>query len=307
MRLYCKGGFMLHIGCHLSSSKGYVAMGKEALSIGADTFAFFTRNPRGGAAKPLDEDDVAAFNTLAAENHFAPLVAHAPYTLNPCAAKPELRTYAFDVMLDDLRRLSKTPGNCYNFHPGSHVQQGEEKGIELTADLLARVMAEAYALHTTVLVETMAGKGSEIGKSFSQVQEILSRAQEQYERLVESKPDALPFSDIVGVCLDTCHVWDGGYDIASRLEDVISEFDRTVGLCRLHAVHLNDSMNPLGAHKDRHEKIGRGHIGLDALSAVTNHASLRNLPFILETPYDAADQHEGYRTEIALMRSLFRQ
>lgn len=303
---------MLRIGCHLSSSKGYLAMGQEAVAMGADTFAFFTRNPRGGAAKPLDFQDIAAFNSFCAEHQIASLVAHAPYTLNPCAAKPELRVYAYETMLDDLLRLSYTPGNFYNFHPGSHVQQGSGEGIRLTAECIANVCAAEQgiienksfqspcAAKTVILIETMAGKGSEIGKTFEEVQLILARSEELYAAAAAGTPGAQDFSSLVGVCLDTCHVWDGGYDV-SRIDDVAGAFDRAVGLGRLKAVHLNDSMNPLGAHKDRHQKIGEGFIGLESLVSVINCPQFKGLPFILETP----NEFEGYKKEIEILRSRY--
>ena len=274
---------MLHIGCHLSSSKGYAHMGKEALSIGADTFQFFTRNPRGGSAKALDVSDMEALRALMEEHHFAPIVAHAPYTLNASAADEGLRRFARETMADDLMRLSYLPGSLYNFHPGSHVKQGSERGIELIAEALNEVLRPEQT--TTVLLETMAGKGSEVGRTFEELRAII---------------DAVDLKDHLGVCLDTCHVWDGGYDIMGNLDGVLAEFDRVIGVGRLKAIHLNDSMNPLGAHKDRHAKIGEGCIGTAALSAVTNHPLLRNLPFCLETPNDLS----GYTAEIALMRSL---
>lgn len=283
---------MLNIGCHLSSSKGFSAMGEEALDLNADTFAFFTRNPRGGAVKPLDLDDVSAFAAFAKEHSFAKLVAHAPYTMNPCAADPHLREYAFDMMIDDLKRLEHLPGNYYNFHPGSHVQQGAEAGIRLTAQMIADVAAKAEenkTLSTMILVETMAGKGSEIGRTFEEVRAILDQADDLAGRSLSS---------FCGVCMDTCHIWDGGYDIVNDLDGVISKFDSTVGLSRLKAVHLNDSMNPLGAHKDRHQKIGEGYIGFEALSRVINHPALRDKPFILETP----NEHDGYKAEIERLR-----
>lgn len=274
---------MLHIGCHLSSSKGYAHMGEEALSIGADTFQFFTRNPRGGSAKPLDTADLAALAALMAERHFAPIVAHAPYTLNACAATEHLRAFARETMADDLARLDHLPGNYYNFHPGSHVKQGADVGIELIAEALNAVLRPDQK--TTVLLETMAGKGSEVGRNFEELRAIIDRVED---------------TSHLGVCLDTCHIWDGGYDIAGNLDGVLEEFDRVIGLERLKAIHLNDSMNPLGSHKDRHAKIGEGHIGTAALSAVTNHPALRDLPFCLETPNDI----QGYAAEIALLRSL---
>lgn len=276
---------MLHIGCHLSSSKGYAHMGKEALSIGADTFQFFTRNPRGGTAKPLNTEDLEALRRLLEEHGFAKIIAHAPYTLNACAADEGLRDFARRTMADDLMRMEYLPGNYYNFHPGSHVKQGAEEGVRKIAEILNQVLQPGQ--HTTVLLETMAGKGSEVGRSFEELRAILDRVEQ---------------SDRMGVCLDTCHVWDAGYNIAEDLDGVLEEFDRVVGLERLKAVHLNDSMNPLGAHKDRHAKIGEGCIGTVVLSAVTNHPLLRDLPFCLETPNDLS----GYAEEIALLRDLHR-
>lgn len=272
---------MQRIGCHLSSSKGFLHMGEEAVSIGANTFQFFTRNPRGGAAKPLDAADLAAYRAFAAEHGIGPIIAHAPYTLNACAADEGLRTFARETMLDDLRRLTHLPGNFYNFHPGSHVKQGTEAGIDLIAETLNAVLPEAG--ETTVLLETMAGKGSEVGSRFEELCAVIDRV-ERPERL--------------GVCLDTCHVFDAGYDIVNNLEGVLAEFDRIIGLKRLCAVHLNDSMNPIGSHKDRHACLGAGHIGLPALLAVVNHPALCGLPAALETPNDLS----GYAREIALVR-----
>ena len=274
----------LRIGNHFSASGGYLAMGEEAVSLGADAFAFFTRNPRGGKAKDIDPKDVEAFLAFRKKHDIGALVAHAPYTLNPCAAKDNLRTFARETMADDLRRLELTPGNYYNFHPGSHVGQGAQTGIELCAALLNAVLKPGQ--HTMVLIETMAGKGSEIGRTFQEVRAIRDR--------VELK-------DHVGVCLDTCHIWDGGYDIVDHLDDVVAEFDDVLGLENLKAIHLNDSMNPRGSHKDRHARIGEGEIGLEALVRVINHPLLRRLPFILETPND----HDGYAREIALLRGRF--
>ncbi|MDD6278281.1 MAG: deoxyribonuclease IV [Oscillospiraceae bacterium] len=275
---------MLFIGCHLSASKGYKAMGEQALAIGANTFAFFTRNPRGGSAKAVDPDDAAALCGIVSEHSFGKLVAHAPYTMNACAADENIRRFAREAMADDLRRMEFTPGNYYNFHPGSHVKQGTEIGIELIADQLNTVLRPEQT--TIVLLETMAGKGSEMGRCFEELKEIIDRTE---------------LSDKLGVCLDTCHVWDGGYDIVNDLDGVLGEFDRIIGLDRLKAVHLNDSMNPLGAHKDRHAKIGEGHIGADALIRVINHPVLKKLPFILETPNDI----DGYAREIAFLRENF--
>lgn len=270
------------IGCHLSSASGFLAMGKDALSIGANVFQFFTRNPRGGAAKPFDKADAAALVELMKANGFGPALAHAPYTLNPCAADPGLRDYARDVMKDDLWRMDHFPGAMYNFHPGSHVKQGVERGIELIADHLNVILRPD--LKTLVLLETMAGKGSEVGRNFEELRAIIDRVE---------------LSDKVGVCLDTCHVHDGGYDIVNRLDWVLEQFDKVIGLSRLHAIHLNDSKNPLASHKDRHEVIGAGFIGLEALVRVVNHPVLRDLPFYLETP----NELPGYAAEIALMKS----
>ena len=284
---------MLHIGYHESSSGGYMAMGKEALSVNADTFAFFTRNPRGGQAKPIDKKDAEDFCNFAKENNFAQLVAHAPYTMNPCSADEGLRLFAKNMLLDDLARMKYTPGNLYNFHPGSHVQQGADVGIELTSKMLAEVITQALQEGilpgTTILVETMAGKGSEIGRTFEEVKAILDRAEELA---------GIPLGDYLGVCMDSCHIWDGGYDIVNNLDGVITEFDKIVGLNRLKACHLNDSMNSLGAHKDRHAKLGEGHIGFEALVRFVKHDALKNLPFILETPND----HDGYAKEIQMLR-----
>ena len=277
------------IGCHLSSAGGYLAMGQTAVSIGANVFQFFTRNPRGGAAKPIDPADVKAFLAFAEANGIGPILAHAPYTLNAAAAEPRIRDFAEMTMADDLKRLALTPGALYNFHPGSHVGQGTEKGVELISDLLVRVLKEAGDCTTTVLLETMAGKGSEVGRVFEEVKAVIDRTEAQ-------RDNGLP----LGVCLDTCHVWDGGYDIAGDLDGVLRQFDEVIGLSRLKAIHLNDSMNALSAHKDRHAPIGKGKIGLDALAAVINHPLLRDLPFYLETPCDL----DGYRKEIELLKGL---
>lgn len=275
---------MLRIGCHLSSSKGYLAMGKEAEKIDGGTFQFFTRNPRGGKAKEIDLEDVKAFLDFAEQKDIAPILAHAPYTLNGCSADEGIRTFAINTMEDDLRRMEFTPGNFYNFHPGSHVKQGVETGIAYISDMLNRILKKDQT--TTVLLETMAGKGSEVGRDFSELREILDRVQ---------------LNEKMGVCLDTCHVWDAGYDIVDRLDEVLTEFDQVIGLSRLKAVHLNDSQNPLGAHKDRHARIGEGYIGLEALVRVINHPALRTLPFYLETPNDM----DGYAGEIALLKSRY--
>lgn len=276
---------MLKIGCHLSSAKGFLAMGREAVKIGANTFQFFTRNPRGARAKPLDLADVAAYRAFAEGQGFFPILAHAPYTLNACAADEGLRTFARETMLDDLQRLEHIPGSLYNFHPGSHVKQGAEAGIELIAAHLNKILWPDQS--TTVLLETMAGKGSEVGRTFEELRAILDRVKQ---------------ADKLGVCLDTCHVFDGGYDIAQNLDGVLEQFDKIIGLNRLRAIHLNDSMNPLGSHKDRHQKLGEGEIGLKALEQVINHPALCRLPFYLETPNDL----EGYGREIAQMKSLYR-
>ena len=275
---------MLYIGNHTSSSKGYAAMGRQIVKNGGNTFAFFTRNPRGGNAKAIDPADVAKFQEIAREHEFGKIVAHAPYTLNACAAKENLRDFARNTFSDDLKRMEATPGNYYNFHPGSHVGQGIEVGIQKIAEVLNAVLTEEQT--TTVLLETMAGKGSEVGSHFQELRAIMD--------LVEKR-------DKLGICLDTCHVWDAGYDIAEHLDQVLDEFDRTIGLSRLKAIHLNDSQNPLGAHKDRHARIGEGCIGLEALVRVINHPALRTLPFYLETPNDL----DGYAREIALLKSRY--
>ena len=279
----------MKVGCHLSSSGGYLAMAQTAVSIGANVFQFFTRNPRGGAAKPIDANDVAAFIEYASANGIGPILAHAPYTLNAAGAEPRVREFAEATMADDLVRLERTPGAMYNFHPGSHVGQGAEAGIRLISDMLTRIFdAFGSAPSTTVLLETMAGKGSEIGRTFEELADIIEKT--------ESRAKGVK----LGVCLDTCHVWDGGYDIVGDLGGVLDEFDRVVGIGRLKAVHTNDSMNVLGAHKDRHEKIGKGKIGLEAFRRIVNEPRLRSLPFYLETPCDL----QGYKEEIELLKSL---
>ncbi len=275
---------MLHIGCHLSSSGGFLAMGKTALEIGADTFQFFTRNPRGSKAKDIDPADAAALRALLEEHGFARLIAHAPYTLNPCSADGRVREFALRTMADDLRRMEYLPGQYYNFHPGSHVGQGVEMGIRLITDTLNAILTPEQS--TTVLLETMAGKGSEVGGRFEELRAIL---------------DGVTLGDKMGVCLDTCHVSDAGYDIIHDLDGVLEEFDRVIGLDRLKAIHLNDSKNPPGSRKDRHEKIGRGCIGLETLVNVTRHPALKGLPFCLETP----NELPGYAEEIALLRRTF--
>ena len=274
---------MLHIGCHLSSSKGFAAMGEQALKLGADTFQFFTRNPRGSKAKALDEADAAALVQLLREHRFAPIIAHAPYTLNLCGASEENRVFARETMADDLRRMEHIPGQYYNFHPGSHVGQGAEAGAALIAQALNELLTPE--LSTTVLLETMAGKGSEVGGRFEELRMII---------------DQVELGDRLGVCLDTCHVSDGGYDVIGDLDGVLTEFDRVLGLNRLKAVHLNDSKNPPGSRKDRHACLGEGCIGLEALARIVRHPALRDLPFCLETP----NELPGYQREIALMRDL---
>ena len=274
----------LRIGCHLSTANGFLGMGRDALAIGANTFQFFTRNPRGGKAKDLDQADIDAFLQLAADHSFGKLLAHAPYTLNPCSADPKIRTFALDTMQDDLQRMERIPGNLYNFHPGSHVGQGEDAGIDLITTQLNEVLTPA--LQTTVLLETMAGKGSEVGRTFEEIQKIL---------------DGVVLQEKMGVCLDTCHLNDAGYDLVNDLDGVLENFDRVIGLERLHAIHLNDSMNPLGARKDRHAGIGQGHLGLAAITRIINHPALRHLPFLLETP----NELPGFAEEIKLLRSVF--
>lgn len=272
---------MLRIGCHLSSSKGYQAMAKDAISIGANTFQFFTRNPRGGNAKAIDEEDVEKFLVTTRENDIVPILAHAPYTLNACSANPKLRDFAKCTMIDDLSRMEYTPGNMYNFHPGCHLKQGTDIGVAFIAQMLNEILTPEQT--TTVLLETMAGKGSEIGRTFQELKEILE--------LVE-------LSDHMGICLDTCHIWDGGYDIANHLEGILDEFDQTIGLDQLKAIHLNDSQNPLSSHKDRHAKLGEGYIGIKAFKKIVTHPVLNKLPFYLETPNDL----DGYAREIRMMR-----
>lgn len=272
----------MYIGNHLSSAKGYEAMGKQAVRLGGETFAFFTRNPRGGKAKEIKPEDVEKFLEIAKEQHFGKIVAHAPYTMNACAAKEDIRELAHTMFIDDLKRMEYTPGNYYNFHPGSHVGQGTETGITLIAELLNQVLHPEQT--TTVLLETMAGKGSEVGRNFEELQAIIER---------------VDLKEKIGVCLDTCHVWDAGYDIVEHLDEVLKEFDHIIGLERLKAIHLNDSMNPLGSHKDRHARLGEGQIGLEALQRIVCHEKLQGLPFILETPND----DEGYAAEIAMVKS----
>ncbi len=276
----------LHIGCHLSSTKGFLYMGRQILSMGGDTFQFFTRNPRGSKAKAIDVEDAKALMSLMEENRFAKILAHAPYTLNPASADPKVREFAELTILDDLERMEYTPGQMYNFHPGSHVGQGTEEGIRLISDLLNRVMKPEQT--TKVLLETMAGKGSEVGGRFEELAEIIKRVE---------------LTEKIGVCLDTCHVHDGGYDIVNNLDGVLEKFDRVVGLDRLKAIHINDSKNPLASRKDRHEVIGGGHIGLEAFTRIINHPALRDLPFFLETP----NEIPGYTAEIVLLSGLYQK
>ena len=275
---------MLYIGNHTSSSKGYTAMGRQMLANGGNTFAFFTRYPRGGKAKEINPEDVKKFLELEQENGFGKLVAHAPYTMNCASDKENLREFAREILADDMKRMELTPGNYYNFHPGSHVGQGAEAGIAKIEEILNEVLTKEQT--TTVLLETMSGKGSEVGRNFQELRQII---------------DQVELKEKLGVCLDTCHVWDGGYDIVNDLDGVLTEFDQVIGLDRLKAIHLNDSMNGLGSHKDRHAKIGEGEIGLEALVRVINHPATRGIPFILETPND----DEGWRREISLLREKY--
>lgn len=275
---------MLYIGCHLSASKGYTAMGKQAEEIGANTFAFFTRNPRGSSAKEINTADVAEYLELSGKLAFGKLVAHAPYTMNPCSADEKIRHFSRQAMADDLKRMENTPRNYYNFHPGSHVKQGVDTGIELIAEQLNEVLTAEQS--TIVLLETMAGKGSEVGRNFEELRAVMDRV-EHREKL--------------GVCFDTCHVWDGGYDIVNNLDGVLEQFDKIIGIEKIRAIHLNDSMNPLGSHKDRHARIGEGHIGADALIRVINRPEFRGLPVILETP----NEMDGYAKEIKFLRENY--
>lgn len=277
---------MLNIGCHLSASKGYKAMGKEALNIGANTFQFFTRNPRGSKAKEIDPKDVDALLEIIKENKFAKILAHAPYTLNACSADESTREFAVEIMADDLKRMEYLPNNLYNFHPGSHVKQGVEVGIQLITNMLNIVIKPEQT--TTILLETMSGKGTEVGRSFEELKQIL---------------DGITLSDKMGICLDTCHVYDAGYDIVNDLDGVLDEFDKIIGLDKLYAIHLNDSKNPFSSHKDRHEKIGEGSIGKDAMVRIINHPKLRHLPFFLETP----NELPGYEQEIKMLRKAFNE
>lgn len=277
---------MLTIGCHLSASKGFANMAKEAVSIKANTFQFFSRNPRGGKAKSISKKDLDEFFKIAKDNQFGKILAHAPYTVNPCSADEKIRDFARSTMKDDLMRMELVPNNLYNFHPGSHTGQGAERGIELTSSILNDIITKNQS--TIILLETMAGKGSEIGRNFEELRAII---------------DKVEINEKLGVCLDTCHIYDGGYDIVDNLDNVLEEFDKIVGLERLKAVHINDSKNPINSHKDRHEKIGEGYIGTAAFEKIINHSALRNLPFFLETP----NELEGYAKEIAMLRDLYKQ
>lgn len=272
---------MFTIGCHLSASKGYLAMAKQAVSIGANTFQFFTRNPRGGKVKEINEDDVKAFLQYSKEHGINRILAHAPYTLNACSADSGIREFAKNTMVDDLKRMEYTPGNYYNFHPGSHVGQGVEVGIDFIAEMLNEILTKEQT--TTVLLETMSGKGSEVGRNFEELKAII---------------DKVKLKDKLGVCLDTCHIWDGGYDVVNNFDGVLNEFDKIIGLEKLKAIHLNDSKNDLASHKDRHEKIGEGKIGLDAISKIINNERIKELPFYLETP----NEIDGYEREIELLK-----
>ncbi len=276
---------MLNIGCHLSTTKGFENMGKEAVSIGANTFQFFTRNPRGGKAKAIEQKDIDGLLKIAKENNFATILAHAPYTLNGCSSSEETRNFAIEMMADDLVRMEYLPNSLYNFHPGSHVKQGVEVGINYIVEMLNKVLKPEQT--TTVLLETMAGKGTEVGRTFEEIAEIISK---------------VDLKDHLGVCLDTCHIYDAGYDIVNDLDGVLEEFDRVIGLNRLKAIHLNDSKNPFKSHKDRHETIGEGYIGIEAIARIINHPKLRDLPFFLETP----NELDGHAEEIKLLKELYK-
>ena len=276
---------MLNIGCHLSTSKGFKSMGDTALSIGANTFQFFTRNPRGGKAKDIDKKDIEELLKLMKEYNFGKILAHAPYTLNPCSKDESIREFAYKIMEDDLKRMEYLPNNLYNFHPGSHVKQGVDIGINYIIELLNKVIKKDQT--TKILLETMSGKGTEIGRNFNEIKAII---------------DGVNLNEHIGVCLVTCHIFDGGYDIVNNLDNVLDEFDDVIGLDKLCAIHLNDSKNILGSHKDRHEKIGLGNIGLDAIGNIINHEKLKNLPFFLETP----NELDGYAKEISLLKSIYR-
>ena len=276
---------MLKIGCHLSASKGYKAMINDALKIGANVFQFFTRNPRGGNAKSIDKKDISEFLKIKSENNFGPILAHAPYTLNACSKDEAIRNFSINTMADDIQKMELIPNNYYNFHPGSHTGQGEEIGIKYISDMLNQIISPTQT--TIVLLETMAGKGSEIGKTFQEIQQIISQTK---------------YQDKIGVCMDTCHIFDAGYDIINKLDDTLYEFDKVIGLNKLYAIHLNDTKNPYKSHKDRHEKIGQGFIGIEAITKIINHPKLKHLPFYLETP----NELEEYAEEIKLLKSLYK-
>ena len=276
---------MFHIGCHLSVSKGYYAMGKEALSIGANTFQFFTRNPRGGAAKDIIKQDADSLKGLMEENHFAPLLAHAPYTLNLASNNPQVREFGLQMMQDDILRMEELPCDLYNFHPGSNSKEDLSLSLEYIISALNKIITKNQKI--IVLLETMSGKGGEIGRTFEELKSIIA---------------GIEFQEKIGVCLDTCHVFDAGYDIVNDLDGVLTQFDKRIGLERLHAIHLNDSMNPMGSHKDRHQKIGKGYIGLDGMGRIINHPKLRHLPFLLETPNEVP----GYAEEIKILKGLYK-
>ncbi len=276
----------MKIGCHLSAAEGFVPMAKQALEIGANTFQFFTRNPRGFKAKQIEEDDVTEFTEIIKQNNFTKLLAHAPYTLNPCSADKKVCNTAKTLFIDDLKRMEYIPGNLYNFHPGSHVGQGIETGIKMIADLLNEILKKEQS--TIVLLETMSGKGSEVGSKFEELRQII---------------DFVELKDKIGICLDTCHVYDAGYDIVNNLDGVIKQFDDIIGLDKLKAIHLNDTKNPFSSHKDRHEKIGEGFLGIEAITRIINHPKLKNLPFLLETPNDI----DGYAKEIELLKELYNE
>lgn len=276
---------MLNIGCHLSASKGFKHMGSEALKIGANTFQFFARNPRGGKAKVINEEDLAALRKIIEENKFAPIIAHAPYTVNACSANPAIRDFSKEMIAGDINTMEALPGSLYNFHPGNHLGQGVEVGVNYIANMLNEILKPEQS--TTVLLETMSGKGSEIGRSFQELKQILDR---------------VVLWDKIGVCIDTCHIFDGGYDIVNNLDWVLDDFDKIIGIQKLHAVHLNDSLNTLNSHKDRHAKIGEGLIGIEAIIGIINHPALKGLPFILETPNDLA----GYENEIKLLKDAYK-
>ena len=276
---------MLKIGCHLSASKGYKAMINDALKIGANVFQFFTRNPRGGNAKSIDKKDISEFLKIKSENNFGPILAHAPYTLNACSKDEAIRNFSINTMADDIQKMELIPNNYYNFHPGSHTGQGEEIGIKYISDMLNQIISPTQT--TIVLLETMAGKGSEIGKTFQEIHQIISQTK---------------YQDKIGVCMDTCHIFDAGYDIINKLDDTLYEFDKVIGLNKLYAIHLNDTKNPYKSHKDRHEKIGQGFIGIEAITKIINHPKLKHLPFYLETP----NELEEYAEEIKLLKSLYK-